>query len=150
MQLIKNQKIAHDDWTFIADDAELKNDYNIVSVKRWENESATLKQQSAHLGLRLEPDAHVEDMVEALANFQLIELYMPVYTDGRAFTHAQLLRHRYHYTGDIRVSGDLMRDQVFYMNRVGASSFVFDDHENAQQIIDAMHHFSVTYQEAIA
>jgi len=150
MQLIKNQKIAHDDWTFIADDTELKHDYNIISVKRWENESDTLKQQSAHLGLRLEPDAHIEDIIEALAKFQLIELYMPVYTDGRAFTHAQLLRHRYNYTGDIRVSGDLMRDQVFYMNRVGASSFVLNDNENAQQIIDAMHHFSVTYQDAIA
>jgi len=142
MQLIKNQKIAHDDWRFIADD--------IVSVKRWKNESATLKQQSVHLGLRIESDARIEDIVEFLANFQLIELHVPVYTDGRAFTHAQLLRHRYNYTGDIRVSGDLMRDQVFYMNRVGASSFVLNDNENAQQIIDSMHHFSVTYQDAVA
>jgi len=80
----------------------------------------------------------------------LLELFFPVFTDGRAFTHARLLRSRFGFTGDIRVSGDFMRDQVFYLNRVGVSSFVLNDQDNAQQVIQSMDDFSVDYQQSVA
>ncbi|SHE20266.1 DUF934 domain-containing protein [methanotrophic endosymbiont of Bathymodiolus puteoserpentis (Logatchev)] len=150
MQLIKDKQVTQDSWVFIADDAPLNADFNIVSQSRWRKEKAKLISQKGALGLRLESDTAVEDIVGDLKHFQLIELHIPVFTDGRAFTQARLLRSRFGFTGDIRVSGDFMRDQVFYLSRVGVSSFELNDQEDAQGIITSMEDFSVDYQESVA
>ncbi len=150
MQLIKDKQVTQDSWTFIADDASLNADFNIISQSRWDKEKAKLISRKGALGLRLEPDAVVEDIVDDLNYFQLIELHIPVFTDGRVFTQARLLRSRFGFTGDIRVSGDFMRDQVFYLSRVGVSSFELNDQEDAQGIITSMEDFSVDYQESVA
>ncbi|MBE0469847.1 MAG: DUF934 domain-containing protein [Methyloprofundus sp.] len=150
MQLIKDKQLTQDSWAFIADDAPLNADFNIVSQTRWRREGADLINRKGALGLRLQSDAVVEEVVADLSHFQLIELHFPAFTDGRAFTHARLLRSRFGFTGDIRVSGDFMRDQVFYLSRVGVSSFELNDQENAQEVIAAMDDFSVVYQESVA
>ena len=149
MQLIKDKQVTQDNWADIIDETPVKADYIIVSLVRWQQERDQLSRVK-HLGLRLEPDVVLEDIANDLSHFQLIELYFPVFTDGRAFTHARLLRSRYGYTGDIRVSGDFMRDQVFYLNRVGVSSFELNDQDNAQQVIQSMDDFSVDSQESVA
>ena len=149
MQLIKDKKVSKDSWSYTDDESVLKADYNIVSIVRWQQERSELS-KADNLGLRLESDVSVNDIADDLSHFQLIELYIPVFTDGRAYTHARLLRSRYGYMGDIRVSGDFMRDQVFYLNRVGVSSFELNDQDSAQQVIQSMEDFSVDSQESIA
>lgn len=149
MPLIKNKLLTQDNWEFIADDVALNTDFNIVSLSRWKQEKSSLANQ-ANLGLRLEPDVIIEDIVGDLAHFSLIELFVPVFTDGRAYTHARLLRSRYGFTGDIRVNGDFMLDQIFYLNRVGISSYVLDKKDSAEKAIAVMSDFSDTYQESVA
>ena len=149
MQLIKDKQVIQDDWAYIIDETPLSADYIIVSLVRWQQERDQLSKVK-HLGLRLDSDVAIEDIVEDLSHFQLVELYIPVFTDGRAFTHARLLRSRYGFTGDIRVSGDFMRDQVVYLSRVGVSSFELNDQDNAQQVIQSMGDFSVNSQESVA
>jgi uncharacterized protein (DUF934 family) len=149
MPLIKNKLLTQDNWEFIADDVALNTDFNIVSLSRWEQEKTSLANQ-ANLGLRLESDVIIKDIVDDLAHFSLIELFIPVFTDGRAYTHARLLRSRYGFTGDIRVNGDFMLDQIFYLNRVGISSYVLDEKDSAEKAIAVMSDFSDTYQESVA
>lgn len=149
MQLIKNKALAQDEWTFIADDAALNADYNIISLERWNQERDALSTHK-NLGLRLESDVMIEDIIKDLSHFSLIELFIPVFTDGRAFTHSRLLRSRYNFTGDIRVNGDFMLDQIFYLNRVGISSFVLNDQDSAEKAIAVMGDFSAFYQESVA
>jgi len=149
MQLIKNKVLAQDEWTFIADNAVLNADYNIVSLERWNQERDTLSTQK-NLGIRLESDVIIEDIIKDLSHFSLIELFIPVFTDGRAYTHSRLLRSRYNFTGDIRVNGDFMLDQIIYLNRVGISSFVLNDQDNAEKAIALMDDFSAFYQESVA
>lgn len=149
MQLIKDKQVTQDSWVYIFDETPLNADYIIVPLVRWQQERNQLS-KIKHLGLRLESDVVLEGIVDDLSHFQLIELFIPVFTDGRAFTHARLLRSRYGFTGDIRVSGDFMRDQVFYLNRVGVSSFELNDQDNAQQVIQSMGDFSVDSQESVA
>ncbi|NOQ15373.1 MAG: DUF934 domain-containing protein [Methyloprofundus sp.] len=149
MQLIKDKQVIQDNWVYILDETPLDADYIIVPLVRWQQERDQLSKVK-HLGLRLESDAVLEDIVDNLSHFQLVELFIPVFTDGRAFTHARLLRSRYGFTSDIRVSGDFMRDQVFYLNRVGVSSFELNDQDNAQQVIQSMGDFSVDSQESVA
>lgn len=149
MPLIKNKAVTQDSWTFIADDAALNDDFNIVSLARWSQERDALSQLK-NLGLRLESDVIIEEIVADLSHFSLIELFIPVFTDGRAFTHARLLRSRYGFAGDIRVNGDFMLDQIFYLNRVGISSYVLDEKDDAEKAIAVMDDFSDFYQESVA
>ncbi|MDC9728315.1 MAG: DUF934 domain-containing protein [Methyloprofundus sp.] len=149
MPLIKNKAVTQDSWTFIADDAALNDDFNIVSLARWNQDRDALSQLK-NLGLRLESDVIIEEIVADLSHFSLIELFIPVFTDGRAFTHARLLRSRYGFTGDIRVNGDFMLDQIFYLNRVGISSYVLDEKDDAEKAIAVMDDFSDFYQESVA
>lgn len=150
MQLIKDGQVTQDNWAFINDDAALNADHNIISLTRWQNTDKQALQQSKSLGLRLESDVILEETKADFSDFGLIELYIPVFTDGRAYTHARLLRSRFGFTGDIRVSGDFMRDQVFYLSRVGVTSFNLNDQDNAQEVIASISDFSVTYQESVA
>ncbi len=150
MQLIKDRQVIQDSWAFINDDAALNADHNIISLTRWKNTDQQALQQSKPLGLRLESDVILEEINADFSDFELIELYIPVFTDGRAFTHARLLRSRFGFTGDIRVSGDFMRDQVFYLSRVGVTSFNINDQDNIQEVIASISDFSVTYQESVA
>ena len=149
MQLIKDKQVAEDNWRYISDDSALNSDFNIVSLTRWSQDHGQLS-ETKHLGLRLAPDVIIEEIAVDLSLFQLIELFIPVFTDGRAFSHARLLRSRYNYTGDIRVSGDFMADQLYYLSRVGASSFELNDQDNAQLFIQSMEDFSVDYQKSVA
>jgi uncharacterized protein (DUF934 family) len=137
--------VTQDSWVFIADDAPLNADFNIVSQSRWRKEKAkTLKrvvecakeQSASHKRCA----SYRQNILRYDVN--VFELHIPVFTDGRVFTQARLLRSRFGFTGDIRVSGDFMRDQVFYLSRVGVSSFELNDQEDAQGIITSMEDFS--------
>ena len=48
----------------------------------------------------------------------------PKFTDGRAYSQARLLRGRYGYRGELRANGDVLRDQLLFMQRCGFDAFV--------------------------
>lgn len=60
----------------------------------------------------------------SLEGVRRIELHFPKFTDGRAFSHALLLRRRRGFRGDIRATGDVLIDQLVQMQRSGFSSAV--------------------------
>ena len=47
----------------------------------------------------------------------------PAFNDGRAFSHASLLRERLGYKGELRAVGDVLIDQIPLMLRCGIDSF---------------------------
>lgn len=65
-------------------------------------------------------DANVLDL--PLEGITRVELHFPVFTDGRAFSQAYLLRRRRGFAGDIRATGDVLIDQLLQMQRSGFSS----------------------------
>jgi hypothetical protein len=44
-------------------------------------------------------------------------LDFPKYTDGRAYSQARLLRERLGYRGELRATGNVLRDQLLFMRR---------------------------------
>lgn len=58
----------------------------------------------------------------ALDGVTRIELDFPLFSDGRAFSQAYLLRRRLGFAGDIRATGDVLVDQLAQMARTGFSS----------------------------
>ena len=149
MQIIKDRQIIENNWSFIEDNQALPMGNVIISLSRWQAEKTQLKQHATQLGLRLQSSDNVADIAQDLAHFDLIELHFPVFTDGRGFSQAKLLRDRYQYTGEIRASGHFMVDQVFYMTKVGINAFDLNDEKQLPLAISLMDDFSVSYQELL-
>ena len=68
--------------------------------------------------------------------------------DGRAFSYARILRERYGFKGELRATGKVIQDQLFFMHRCGFDSFELSDGEDIEKSIAALSSFSVAYQPA--
>ncbi|MCG8325104.1 MAG: DUF934 domain-containing protein, partial [Thiotrichales bacterium] len=67
----------------------------------------------------------------------------------RCYSHARLLKERYQYEGDIRAIGDVLQDQLFYMQRCGFISYHLREDKDYTAALNAFNTFSVRYQTAI-
>ncbi len=149
MALIKDGKIAENIWRFVTDDEALTGVGNlVVTLDRWQENKPDLAGYNDRLGIRLRSDQGPDLIAEDLERFDLIELEFPVLPDGRAFSYARLLRERYGYDGEIRAVGDIIKDQLFFMQRCGINSFDLPDQRNAEDALSALGGFSVVYQPA--
>ena len=150
MPIIKDQQIAENTWTFVADDSPLTDGDITVSLDRWNKEKEHLLKHNGKVGIRLtSSDSNNAISTTDLTSISLIELDFPVFTDGRLFSHAQLLRSRDAYKGEIRAVGNFMTDQVFYLHRVGVNAFEFAEPKDIELALTALKDFSVYYQASI-
>jgi uncharacterized protein (DUF934 family) len=106
-----------------ADDAPLPAGGAVVSKARFLAERDALTARNAPLGLILRSGETLDGLENDLDRFRLIVLDIPGYTDGRSYSTARLLRERYKYAGELRASGDVLRDQIIFLHRVGFDSF---------------------------
>lgn len=151
MRIIKDRKIVEDDWQHVNGEAgdPLPDGKIIVSLSRWKAErDDLLRRKNSGLGVQLEPEDHAADIADDLAHLETIALNFPVFRDGRAYSTARLLRERYGYGGELRAVGDVLRDQIFYMQRCGFDAFEVRADRDLDDALKAFDEFSVTYQPA--
>lgn len=53
------------------------------------------------------------------SRFELIALRFPRYADGRPYSMARRLRERHGFSGELRATGDVLRDQIGFLIRAG-------------------------------
>ncbi|MFO1431423.1 MAG: DUF934 domain-containing protein [Candidatus Competibacteraceae bacterium] len=149
-RVIKNRRIIEDHWRELADDEALPlQGAIIVSPARWRRErQALLARPDKQLGIRLKNDMPVADIAEDLPYMATIALEFPSFKDGRALTQARLLRERHGYRGELRAVGDVLRDQLFFMQRCGFDTFEPRSDQNLEDLLEAFGEFTVTYQPA--
>ena len=75
------------------------------------------------LGVLIRPADDVRRLEPYLYRIEIIAVEFPAFNDGRAFSHASLLRERLDYRQELRAVGDVLIDQVPLMLRVGIDSF---------------------------
>jgi uncharacterized protein (DUF934 family) len=81
-----------------------------------------------------------------LAAVAAVAIEFPVFSDGRGYSIAALLRERLRYGGQIRAVGDVLRDQAFYMQRCGFDAFVPRPDRSIDEFIKGFGDFRETYQ----
>jgi uncharacterized protein (DUF934 family) len=123
MAVFKDQAFINDEWTSVADDAPLPSGAAVVSKGRFIAERDTLIARNAPLGLILRSGETLDGVEDDIERFGLIVLDIPKYTDGRSYSTARLLRERYKYAGELRATGDILRDQIMFLHRVGFDAF---------------------------
>jgi len=152
MQIIKDQQIVENSWTYIPDDAKLPAERSdiTVSLKRWNEEFNNLEKYKGKVGVRINPDDSLESLNPSIMKLALIEVNFPVFTDGRSFSLAQQLRTRLKFQGEVRAVGQFMPDQIFYLSRVGVNSFALENQENLANAIGMFDDFSDSYQASVS
>ena len=76
----------------------------------------------------------------------MVAVDFPKFADGRGYSIAYNLRARLGYTGELRAIGDVLRDQLFYMQRVGFDAFAVREDKNIHDALKGLTDFSEVYQ----
>jgi len=151
-RIIKGDQVIDESWHLLPANVTLdeltNSDDLIVPFQLWLEHAHALKARDGGLGIWLDSDQAVEEIADDLQYFQVIALNFPVFTDGRHYSSARLLRERYGYKGEIRAIGDVLRDQLFYMRRCGFDAFAVRPDRDPYDALESLKDFSVTYQSA--
>ena len=112
---------------FVADDPWI---IETEEVQAGSNEKAILglddflaKTDETGLGVLINPADDVRKLEGHLDRLALVAVAFPAFNDGRAFSHASLLRARLDFKGEVRAVGDVLIDQIPLMLRCGIDSF---------------------------
>ncbi len=97
--------------------------------------------------VRLEAGDDVRRLAPVLDRIRLIEVDFPKFRDGRGFSSARILREM-GYTGEIKATGDVLVDLVFFMRRCGFDSFAPDVPMNPEDVQAALTRYPYVYQDA--
>ncbi|MBY5371792.1 DUF934 domain-containing protein [Rhizobium leguminosarum] len=107
------------------------------------------------LGVLIKPADDVRRLEPYLDRLEIVAVAFPAFNDGRAFSHASLLRQRLGYTNELRAVGDVLIDQVPLMLRVGIDSFSVSNATALQRLSENRlpaipHHYQPAVRDAEA
>jgi uncharacterized protein (DUF934 family) len=147
MPLVKNGKIATDIFFHVADGAELPGDGPVlVSAARLLEDPDALLKRAGKVGVIWPNNRDIDDLVPHLDRLALVALVFPSFRDGRAYTQARLLRERHGFEGELRATGQVLRDQFVFMLRAGFDAFDVRKQADAEAFGEAARRYSVFYQ----
>jgi uncharacterized protein (DUF934 family) len=149
-QLIKDNQIISDTWTILTKEecSETIPAGNVlVPVKVWlANHEALVNRQD--IGIWFEGDDEPEKIGAKLTRFPVIAVNFPKFADGRGYSIARLIKERYQFTGELRAIGDVLRDQLYFLQRCGFNSFQVRADRIDESAIESFKDFSTVYQAA--
>jgi len=147
MPLVKNAKITTDLLVHVADGAELPGDGDIlISSQRFLADPDALLRRPGRTGVIWPNNRAVDDLVPHLGRLAAVALVFPTFRDGRAYSQARLLRERHGYDGELRATGQVLRDQFVFMSRAGFDAFEVKKEADADAFAETMKGYSVFYQ----
>lgn len=147
MPLLKNGRVSEDAWQPVADDAPAPGDGPIVlSLARWQAERQNFIGRNSPIGVHLKNTDDVTALEPDLDRLSLIVLDFPKYTDGRAYSQARILRERLDYLGELRATGQVLLDQLLFMQRCGFDAFVLNRPDAEAAWRKAQRAFTLFYQ----
>ena len=147
MPLVKGGKITDDVFVHAADGAALPDDGAILvpAARLLENPASVLDRKDK-IGVIWPNNRDVDDLVPHLDRLAVVALVFPIFRDGRAYSQARLLRERFSYRGELRATGQVLRDQFVFMLRAGFDSFEVKKQSDAEAFAQTVKRYSVFYQ----
>ena len=147
MQLVRNGKIATDIFVHVPDGAELPGDGAVlITATRLLEDPEALLTRSGKVGVIWPNNRDVDDLVPFLDRLAAVALVFPTFRDGRAYSQARLLRERHGYDGELRATGQVLRDQFMFMLRAGFDAFQVKKQADAEAFAVTAKRYSVFYQ----
>jgi uncharacterized protein (DUF934 family) len=144
-RLLRNGRIVDDDWSYLAEAEGDPAAALILTFGEWQNERDAWIKRGGRLGVVLQPAHKVELLAPDLSRFDLIGAEFPGPSEGRGYSQARMLREQWNFHGELRATGYVRRDQLFFMGRCGFNSFELPDADIEDAAI-ALSTFSTAYQ----
>ena len=153
--IIKNKVIVADEWIVLrlneqesAENINIESGKVIVPLQVWLKQRKVLLQRN-EIGVWLASDEQPEVLKDDINRFSVIAIDFPKFSDGRGYSIAYNLRARFGYQRELRAIGDVLRDQLFYMHRVGFDAFAPRPDRKIEDTIKGLTDFSEVYQGSI-
>ena len=149
--IIRNKVVTTADWQRLTmADIEANglpaNGKVMVPLTYWKAHKNELLARAAGACVWLDAGEETADIADDLGQLDTIGLNFPHYKDGRSYSYARELRGRYGYQGDIVALGEVLRDQMFYMQRVGFNVFEPRADRDINAALEGLSDFSLAYQ----
>ena len=112
---------SDDPWVIETEDTKAGNNEKAILPLAIFLEKAEAGEKN--LGVLIMPADNVRALEPYLDQIELVAVSFPAFNDGRAFSHASLLRSRLGFKGEVRAVGDVLIDPIPLMLRCGISSF---------------------------
>ena len=103
--------------------------------------------QTNAASVRIEAGDDVRRLGPVLDRIRLVEVDFPKFRDGRGFSSARILREM-GYTGEIKATGDVLVDLIYFMRRCGFDSFAPDVALDPADVEAALNRYPHVYQHA--
>lgn len=142
-RLICRGELVEDRWRWVDVDEALApaaGERLILPLAQWCAQLPGL--DPARTGVWFGPDDDVAPLLPRLATLPLIAIRFTVFTDGRGYSLARLLRTRHGYAGELRAVGDVLRDQLYFLQRCGFDSFALRADQPPEEALAAFHDYS--------
>lgn len=147
MPLVKAGKIAEDQYVRVEDDTPLPDGAPVLlTAARFLADARELAERDAPVGVIWPNDRRVAELAPFVDRLTLIALVFPKFKDGRAYSQARLLRERYGFRGELRATGEVLRDQFQFLLRSGFDAFEVKKPADVAAFAHAAARFSVFYQ----
>ena len=147
MPLVKGGRIVEDTFVKLDLDAPLPADGDIlVPADRFLKDADALFARAGKVGVIWPNNHDIAELVPHLGRLAEIALLFPSFRDGRAYSQARLLRERHGYRGEVRATGQVLRDQFVFMLRAGFDSFEVKKQADAEAFAQTVKRYSVFYQ----
>ena len=147
MPLVKQGRITTDPFVHVVDGAELPGDGAIlISAARFLEDPEAVLKRAGKVGVIWPNNRDLDDLVPYLDRLAAVALVFPSFRDGRAYSQARLLRERHGYDGEMRATGQVLRDQFVFMLRAGFDAFEVKKEADADAFAETVKRYSVFYQ----
>ncbi|HXC07634.1 MAG TPA: DUF934 domain-containing protein [Steroidobacteraceae bacterium] len=144
-RLLRDGRIVLDEWSYLAEAEGNAAAPLILTLAEWQTERDTWIARGGRLGVVLAAAHSVGVLVPDLEHFALIGAEFSGPSEGRGYSQARQLREHWKFTGELRATGFVRHDQVFFMARSGFNSFELPDTE-IEAAAAALSTFSAAYQ----
>ena len=147
MPLVKSGRVVEDQFVRIADDAPVPNGVAvIVTGARFLADAEALTQRVEAVGVLWPNNRPIAELAPYLNRIALVALVFPGFRDGRAYSQARILRERYGFGGELRATGQVLRDQFLFLLRSGFDSFEVTKETDVAAFAESIRRFDVFYQ----
>ncbi|MFY9625266.1 MAG: DUF934 domain-containing protein [Rhodoplanes sp.] len=149
MPFIKAGRRVEDSFVRVRDDAPIPDEFpTLVSAERFLAASDEFADRGAPVGVIWPNNRNISELAPYLDRLALVALVFPTFRDGRAYSQARLLRERYGFRGEVRATGEVLRDQFLFLARAGFDAFEIKKESDAAAFAAALRRYSVVYQPA--
>lgn len=147
MPLVRNGQIVGDAYLHVADDADCPADgAALIPATRFLANADAFAQRNSPIGVIWPNNRDVAELAPWLDKLAVVALVFPSFRDGRAYSQARRLRERYGYRGELRATGQVLRDQFVFMLRTGFDAFEVRKDADAEAFAATARRYTVFYQ----